>query len=94
MNISDAPSQCQRHKQAYNICQTKTKYLKYGKQKYSEQDTKYANHNTKYPKQKPSTPNREYKNVNLYSKILIYDVLSQGNFCREFTHFLAHFLQA
>ena len=94
MNISDAPSQCQRHKQAYNICQTKTKYLKYAKQKYSEQDTKYANQNTKYPKQKPSTPNREYKNVNLYSKILIYDVLSQGNFCREFTHFLAHFLQA
>ena len=62
--------------------------------KYSEQDTKYANQNTKYPKQEPSTPNREYKNVNLYSKILIYDVLSQGNFCREFTHFLAHFLQA
>ena len=56
--------------------------------KYSEQDTKYANQNTKYPKQKPSTPNREYKNVNLYSKILIYDVLSQGNFRREFTHFL------
>ena len=27
------------------------------------------------------------KNVNLYSKILIYAVLSRGKFCREFTHF-------
>ena len=29
----------------------------------------------------------EIKNVNLYSKILIYAVLSRGKFCREFTHF-------
>ena len=25
--------------------------------------------------------------MNLYSKILIYAVLSRGKFCREFTHF-------
>ena len=29
----------------------------------------------------------EIKNVNMYSKILIYAVLSGGKFCREFTHF-------
>ena len=36
----------------------------------------------------------KYKNVNLYSKIFIYTVLSQKKFCSKFTHFLVYFLQA
>ena len=45
----------------------------------------YANQNTKYAiliKRR-----RQPKYQVLYSKILIYAVLSRGKFCREFTHF-------
>ena len=40
-------------------------------------------------------PNTKYDNLNTnYSPILIYAVLSQGNFCHEFVHFLFCLLQA
>ena len=40
-------------------------------------------------------PNTKYDNLYTnYSPILIYAVLSRGNFCHEFVHFLFRFLQA
>ena len=55
--------------------------------KYDNQNTKYANQNTKYANQNTKYAKQNTKYVNLYSKILIYAVLSQDNFCREFTYF-------
>merc|ERR1712055_1170248 len=101
LNVRNTTSQCHSHqtktkypnqntkyaKQDTKKAKQNTKYAKqntnYAKQNtnYAKQNTKYANQNTKYAKQ-----NTKYTKQNT-KYVLIYAVLSQNNFCREFTHF-------
>ena len=75
----------------YNVRQIRTIKVRQTKTKCAKQNTKnakkrikYAEHNTKYAAQNTKYP----------QKMLIYAVFLQGDFCYEYTHFLAYFLQA
>ena len=56
----------------------------------------YDKQNTNYAKKKPSTPTKYQVREPKYQvrQPKIYAVLSWGNFCRKFMHFLAYFLEA